>query len=320
MKKITLLLFVMLLVSTQDLFSAWTNLYNTGTPWKTVYLGDKLSDIFEFAINQNTSDWTVNYGIGTSIDGTGWTWRAAEWSRMDGTDNRVWKSKSNEHTFTSVGNWFYAGRFVYTSNGYTEYASDIWSENRITLSAINYISVSVLSNPSSISSSNVDAHTLDLSWTQWNAKDVMIVRYLTSGAAANSPVQGTEYVAGNMLGTGKVVYIGNSTSFSDSGLAQNTNYSYVLYSVNNNYYSNGDVIQVLTDLGTDNSKLESTLKLSGSNGKVCATFDGSAKVDLYSSSGQLMRSVNTENVFSEKVKAGLYLLRINGKTHKIVVN
>lgn len=73
-------------------------------------------------------------------------------------------------------------------------------------------------------------------------------------------------------------------------------------------------------ISTDNSKLESTLKLSGANGKVCATFDGSAKVDLYSSSGQLMRSVNTENVFSEKVKAGLYLLRINGKTHKIVVN
>lgn len=92
-----------------------------------------------------------------------------------------------------------------------------------------------------------------------------------------------------------------------------------IYDNNNNNVSNYTAVISISP-STTIEKLESTLKLSGANGKVCATFDGSAKVDLYSSSGQLMRSVNTENVFSEKVKAGLYLLRINGKTHKIVVN
>lgn len=67
------------------------------------------------------------------------------------------------------------------------------------------------------------------------------------------------------------------------------------------------------------SNLDSSLKLSGANGKVSARFDGSANVQLYSAAGQLIRSVNAVNEFSENVQAGMYIVRVNGATHKVMV-
>ncbi len=87
-------------------------LYNRGTPLYSYYLGDKVQYVYEFALNQDTGAYTVEYGLGQSTGGSGWTWRAGEWSRMDGTENRVWKSKADEHQFTATGNWYHAGRFT----------------------------------------------------------------------------------------------------------------------------------------------------------------------------------------------------------------
>jgi hypothetical protein len=74
-----------------------------------------------------------------------------------------------------------------------------------------------------------------------------------------------------------------------------------------------------TIVHTGVSKLESSLQLSGANGKVTARFDGSAQVELFNVSGQLMRSSYVSNEFSQNVQQGAYLLRINGKTHKVLV-
>ena len=74
-----------------------------------------------------------------------------------------------------------------------------------------------------------------------------------------------------------------------------------------------------TYVPTGLSKLESSLKLSGSNGMITARFDGDAKVELYSATGQLIRSANANGEFSENVKSGLYLVRLNGVTHKVMV-
>jgi len=73
-----------------------------------------------------------------------------------------------------------------------------------------------------------------------------------------------------------------------------------------------------TPAGIDN--LESTLKLSGSNGTVKAIFDGEAQVELYTMTGQLVRSAKVTNEFTQLVNSGAYLIRINGKAHKILVN
>ena len=49
------------------------------------------------------------------------------------------------------------------------------------------------------------------------------------------------------------------------------------------------------------------------------TLNGTAQVELYSVTGQLIRSATVENQFIQSVKNGAYLLRVNGETHKVVV-
>ncbi len=246
MKKIVILTGIILFF-VQSSSAWWTNLYNTGTPWKTYYLGDYQNDVFEFGVNQETSPMTVSYGIGTTTNGTGWTWRAAEWSRMDGSINRVWKSKANEHQFTSTGNWYFSGRFVWTADGYTEYASAVWAENRTTLVGTSYFTVLEIVDPASQSASSAGYSDISLSWTK-NAigNNVMVVRY-THGTSPTVPTNGTAYTPGNTIGAGTVVYVGSATGTTSSGLNSSTAYDFYFYSVNNNYYSQGVSASATTD-------------------------------------------------------------------------
>ncbi len=59
--------------------------------------------------------------------------------------------------------------------------------------------------------------------------------------------------------------------------------------------------------------------ISGVNGLIAAHFIGIAHVELFNATGQLIRSVTATNQFTQSVKNGIYLLRINGQTHKILV-
>jgi len=70
---------------------------------------------------------------------------------------------------------------------------------------------------------------------------------------------------------------------------------------------------------TDITKIESSLKISTESGKVTARFDGKADVQLFTSTGQLISSANAQNEFSKTVKSGVYLLRIDGQSHKVLV-
>jgi hypothetical protein len=55
------------------------------------------------------------------------------------------------------------------------------------------------------------------------------------------------------------------------------------------------------------------------NGNIKVHFDGVAQIELYTVTGQLIRSSSVTNEFIQSVKNGLYLLRINGQTKKIMV-
>jgi len=229
----------------------WTYLEDRGTPLNSYYLGDKLTNIFDFAVNQDTTGWTIDYGLGTTTGGSGWQWRSAAWSHLDNND-RYWESKANEHTFSSTGSWYYSGRFI--SGGTTEYASDDWLENRTTLSATSYFTVNALSNPSSPSATKDGTYPtgrVDLAWTLWNGKSVMIVRR-KGQSVAWSPSQGTSYANGQDQGSDTVVVRGSDggTSYEDSGLVPGWTYYYKFYSENYSYYSDGTEVNVTLDRPT----------------------------------------------------------------------
>ena len=216
----------------------WTALYNRGAPIASYYLGDLLPYVFEFAINTDTTAWTIDYGVGQSTVGTGWTWRSAEWSRMDGAVNRVWKSKADEHRFTATGDWYYAGRM--TTNSYTYFVDGDWvSDLGESLSASSYFTVSALTAPSTPAAAKDATHPatrVDLSWAQWNSKNVLITR--STAAPSGSPSQGTAYVAGNTFGNQTVVSGSQGgTSLEVTGLTPGATYYFTFYSENYSYYS-----------------------------------------------------------------------------------
>jgi hypothetical protein len=75
-----------------------------------------------------------------------------------------------------------------------------------------------------------------------------------------------------------------------------------------------------TNLETGISSMkEDALILTLKDGNIEARFTGTAQIKLYSVTGQLLTSKNCENEFTQQVKPGVYLLQLNGKSHKIVV-
>lgn len=64
------------------------------------------------------------------------------------------------------------------------------------------------------------------------ANAYLVVRY-PAGATPVNPVNGTTYTVGSMLGTGTVIQINSSTSFSSTGLTGGTAYDYYVYGYNN---------------------------------------------------------------------------------------
>ncbi|MGD9781943.1 MAG: lamin tail domain-containing protein, partial [Kiritimatiellia bacterium] len=215
----------------------WTCLDNLGAPVYTYYLGDSLAYIYYYELNTDTSGWTSDYGLGTTTDGSGWTWRSATYDSNNGT-NWKWKNNASEHQFTSVGNWYYAGRFV--NGSCTYYADATWQATSAkALDATNYFTVSALNNPGSQTATAAGATNISLSWAKdAQSHDVMIVR--STDSSFTDPTGGTAYTAGtDTIGGDLVVYRGGSTSFMDTNLSANTTYYYKFYSENWSYYSAG---------------------------------------------------------------------------------
>ena len=229
----------------------WTYLVHQGTPVYTYYLGDNLLYQFQFAINTDTTGWTVEYGLGKPTGGAGWTWNSGTYASNHNSD-AYWTSDQSEFQFTDTGNYYYAGRF--TSDDvppYVYYAMDDWTSDNLTLSAVNYFTVSAINDPSgqaAAANAGSPAHEIDLEWTE-NAQshDVMVVRKLSTDSWTE-PTQGTGYSVSGTLGDGTVVYKGAGVDFTDTGLAEDTTYDYKFYSVNNDYYSAGVTAQATTDV------------------------------------------------------------------------
>jgi hypothetical protein len=108
------------------------------------------------------------------------------------------------------------------------------------------ISVLALENPSDQLSSSSSSSSIDLSWTKWNSKNVMILRKKSTDSWTE-PTQGVAYSVGNSIGSCTVIYNSNETSFTDTGLEPNTSYDYKFYSENYSYYSAGITSSATTD-------------------------------------------------------------------------
>lgn len=132
---------------------------------------------------------------------------------------------------------------------------------------MNALTVKALSAPTGVSATKDAVKTnsmVQTAWTPWSSGgrkfDVMVVRFAGHSAAAAleaatnaAPVGGTRYAAGDSVGDGTVVYVGDGTAtqtrLAVGGLLPDTYYTFAFYSVNSNYYSAAAYAQAKTDEG-----------------------------------------------------------------------
>ena len=215
---------------------------NLGT--KTV--GDTMGEYFlNFEIGQ--SSWNKSeVGIGPS---TGTLWSDFNWADatyyepgQDEGNKRVRRDLSG-FQFTQVGqyNVIYAAKNAAADNSTVRCAGD-WVNYTTWLPTDfgeTYFTVEAVPNPT-VTSATAGYETVALRWSLDAASHpVMIVRYTGATPTVTAPTPGEHYESGAPIGAGTVVYREWAGTSVDTAVAQGTTYTYVLYSVNNGYYSAG---------------------------------------------------------------------------------
>lgn len=113
-----------------------------------------------------------------------------------------------------------------------------------------------------------------------------------------------------------------SASVSLTGLSNGAHTIKIYFQAGSVYDNNGGADYVANfnvDFGTDVHSIDADIKILVKNGEINALFSGQAHIELYSITGQQLKSLVAHNEFSEKVHPGVYVLRINGKSHKVLV-
>ena len=232
MKKVILFVFV---IMTNISFSQITWMGNEYTNLSAPqYLGDKI--IFEIQSWPIASNQGAQVYIDWYNDDLAPEWFNLPWLKNE-SNNSYWQNNSVTMKYVGTHNRNYLG----WQTGFPE--------NNYISGDFGTFTVNALENPSGVTAvrDGVDPdHKVDLTWTRWNSKYVMIVR--KAGSYAGAPTNGTTYSVNDIIDGGTVIYLGDgiSGSFEDQGLTANTTYYYSIYSENNGYYSPGAQTNVAT--------------------------------------------------------------------------
>ncbi|HMP73413.1 MAG TPA: autotransporter-associated beta strand repeat-containing protein [Kiritimatiellia bacterium] len=210
----------------------------------TIYLGDTAT----FGLDSDATLPPNNWGrirLWTHSTASLYSGTHSDWTSFANTINRTVTRQ-----MTSVGTFYYGIQIDYGS----PFRTNFWYvKSSSSYSAMHYnptgvtlqVTVNALQNPSGLGSTVVGQNQINLSWTKWNDRDVMIVR---STGAIGTPAAGTVYTVGQSIpGGGTVVYKAGGTSFNDTGLSQSTTYNYRFFSENFGYYSAGQTISDTTE-------------------------------------------------------------------------
>jgi autotransporter-associated beta strand protein len=218
---------------------------NGGAPYytpATVYVGDTVT----FGVD-TWGELNDNWGKGRAVIDTDANIAAGGlYGDWQGSYDDVEYTEVVSPRFTSAGTWYWGVQMEYTI---ATYGTNLWLVRDqagwadlyyIATNANLTIPVLALENPSGVSATQnggSPGSAIDLGWTLWNSRDVMVVR--STDASFGTPTPGVVYSAGQTISGDTVVYKGSGTSFTDTGLGGGTTYHYRYYSENYGYYSAG---------------------------------------------------------------------------------
>ena len=313
LRRIVFLIFVLL--TTVVNAQIWVNTLTSGRPISNAFfVGDQINPSgdwwFNFEIGQvswNRSE----VGIGQNTDGSsGWSWQEAFFYENGVGSNRRVRRDIGSFRFTASGTWYVVGRARANSDDNWTWADEGGWTNNILLTARTdsvscpYFTVNAIQNPSNPTVTTISSSQINLSWTIWNNRNVMVLRK-KSNESWTEPVQGTNYTVSSTIGSAVVVFNGNATSFNSTGLNSSTGYDYKLYSVNNNYYSAGVVVSASTQ--TANADFFRS-KASGdwsTIGSWESSSDNNIWIDASSAPTSSASSVTIQNAHTISVAANL---------------
>lgn len=89
------------------------------------------------------------------------------------------------------------------------------------------------------------------------------------------------------------------------------------YSGDNN--QTNDFLLSVTNPSTELADVTEKYVLNTENEIITVNFNGTASIQLYTITGQLLHSATVSNQFTQNIKQGAYILKINGDVHKILV-
>ena len=219
---------------------AWVQAWADHTS-QTFYVGD--TPCFSWWFNSDGTgasykSWSLDKGTRSWKYGDSYIYKD---SGEDGSNNQ-WETTGIQ--VTSSGTWYYSlwlgwGNSVGDNGHYYNYASGSWSEGSSSVITSTF-TVNALNNPTA-GTLTPSKNQIVVNWTKGTsgvAKDTLVVR--STSSTKPTPVGGTEYNAGDTIGTGyTVVYRGGDTSVTDTGLSAGTTYYYYFFAENYKYYSSG---------------------------------------------------------------------------------
>ncbi|PKR80364.1 hypothetical protein CW751_09830 [Brumimicrobium salinarum] len=83
-----------------------------------------------------------------------------------------------------------------------------------------------------LSFGNIEAYTLNVDYDASADAEGYLVVWKKGSAPTGAPVDGTEYLRGDVIGDGQVAYVGESNSFTPRGIRANIDYHFTVYAMN----------------------------------------------------------------------------------------
>ena len=199
-----------------DIVVQWLNMTRQSTD------GDDVS--FQIRLTPLTGKIRIIYGNATT------TYSSTSYALQVGLRGQ---ERADYNNRTTVADW------SATTTG-TNYSASCRFNNLIYPANGLTFSWESLHNPSGFQATAINFSEIDLNWNLNSSGFPVIVAYNTT-TSFGTPVNGTSYIAGNVIaGGGTVIYAGSAEGFNHTGLNQGTNYYYKIWSYNStNTYSSG---------------------------------------------------------------------------------
>lgn len=197
-------------------------------------------------INGTTALNNSTYVIGNTanniitIENTGVQTLTVSGTSISGTNAGDYTTNLNTTTVAGLGTGNFTLTFAPTGNGSRTATITITNDDSdenpyvITLSAVGLdnLATEPTTNPTNLTFSNVQAYTLAGAYTAGVGAENYMVLWSKNGPVSGTPVDGTSYKRGDIIGNAKVAYTGSSVSFVPRGVRANQAYYFSVYAFN----------------------------------------------------------------------------------------